>query len=266
MRTSSKPKPIMRRPPKSIHQTTQPISGSSSNSPKIGGSEAAFIVLVIILVVIVIFASIGIYYLLRDGEPSDADRAARRKYSIRGSGARKHSLPIGLPGSISGKISSLFKGRRTGAGWVPANDANDEADEWDSKDEPLPAYHHPDLPYDAPPKQQYPRVGSAPSSHRTTLTEASESLHKSHMASQVDDPSEEEDFNRVRFPIVHVQAPSGPDGVWLNAHDGRRGGLGGVDTDTDTRHMGYYAPQPRRADSGPEIPLFAGSTPFRQDI
>jgi hypothetical protein len=211
---------------------------------------------VIILGVIVIFASIAIYYLLRDGEPSAAERATRRKYSIRGSGSRKHSLPIGLPGSLSEKIGSVFKSRRSGAGWVPAND---EADEWDSTDEPLPVYHHPDLPYDAP-LQPFPRVGSAAPSRRTTLTESSESLHKSRMASHVEDPSEE-DFNGDRPPIVHVQMPSGPDEVWLNAHDGSRGGFGGVGT--DTRHMGYYAPQPRRADSGPEIPLFAGSVPFR---
>lgn len=218
--------------------------------------------LVIVLAAIVILASIAIYYLLRDNEPSAAERATRRKYSIRGSGARTHSLPIGLPGSLSEKIGSMFKGRRTGAGWVPAND---EADEWDSTDEPLPVYHRHDLPYDAPPQKQqretYPRVGSAPSSRRTTLTEPSGS-HKSRMASHVEDPSEE-DFHRDHLPILHVRAPSEPDEVWLNAHDGR-GGLGSVGT--DTRHMSYYAPQPHRADSGAEIPLFAGSAPFRQDI
>jgi len=214
---------------------------------------------VIVLAAIVILASIGIYYLLRDKEPSAAERATRRKYSIRrgSGGARKHSLPIGLPGSLSEKIGSMFKGRRSGAGWEPAND---EADEWDSTDEPLPVYHHADLPYDAPHQQAYPRVGSVPPSQRTTLTEASET-YKSRMASHVDDPSEE-GFNSDPMPIPHVQAPSGPDEVWLNAPDGRDG-LGSVG---DIRHMGYYAPQPRRADSGPEIPLFAGSAPFRQDI
>jgi len=210
---------------------------------------------VILLAVIVIFSSIAIYYLLRNGEPSAAERATRRKYSIRGSGARTHSLPTGLPASLSEKIGSMFKGRRTGAGWVAAND---EADEWDSKDEPLPVYHH-DLPYDAP----HPRVGLAPPSRSTTVTEASESTHKSRTASHVEDPSEE-DFGRVCPPIAHVRAPSGPDGVWINPRDANGGGLGTVVTDNDTRHMGYYAPQPRRSDSGPEIPLFAGgSAPFR---
>lgn len=225
--------------------------------------------LVIVLAAIVILASIAIYCLLRHGEPSAAERAARRKYSIRGRGARTHPLPIGLPGSsFSEKIGSVFKGRRTGAGWVPAHD---EADEWDSTDEPLRVHHHHhDLPYDAAHEQlpeTYPRVGSAPTSHRATLTEASESLHTSRIASHVEDPSEEDIDGDVPPAIVHAQAPSGPDEVWPN---GRRG-LGAVAVGTwassETSPMGYYAPQPRRADSGSEIPLFAGSAaPFRRDI
>ncbi|KAH8980853.1 hypothetical protein EDB86DRAFT_3134538 [Lactarius hatsudake] len=237
--------------------STRPSSGSSA--PMIGGSEAAFIVVVIALAAIVIFASIAIYCLLRKGEPSAAERAARRKYSIRGRGVRTHALPIGLPGSLSEKIGSVFKGRRTGSGWEPARD---EADEWDSTDEPLRVQHH----HHHDPYEAHPRVGSAPPSHRATLTEAPESLHASRMASRVEDPSEE-DFDGDGPSIVHVQAPSGPDEVWLNARDGSgRGGLGSVGTGNNTSPMGYYAPQPRRADSGPEIPLFAGSAPFRHDI
>lgn len=152
----------------------------------------------------------------------------------------------------------MFKGRRRNAGWVPAND---EADEWDSKDEPV--NHLPDLPYDPAPTY-YPRVGSAPPSQIATLTEASET-YKSREASHVED-TPVEDFGSYGPPpmpmhptIVHAQAPSAPDEVWLNDPYGR-GGLGSVGT---ASHMAYYAPQPRRADSGPEIPLFAGSTPFR---
>ncbi|KAI9457819.1 hypothetical protein BJY52DRAFT_1187166 [Lactarius psammicola] len=259
----------VRRRQGNISSTPSKRPSSGSSAPMIGGSEAAFIVVVIVLAVIVILASIAIYCLLRKGEPSAADRAARRKYSIRGRGMRTHPLPIGLPGSLSEKIGSVFKGRRTGSGWVPARD---EADEWDSTDEPLRVHHHDDLPYDGATHQQhqqhqreaYPLVGSAPPSHRATLTEASESLHTSRMASHVEDPSEE-DFERDGPSIPHVQAPSGPDEVWLNARDGR-GVLGSVGTGNDTSPMGYYAPQPRRADSGPEIPLFAGSAPFRHDI
>lgn len=236
-----------------------------SNAPTIGGSKAgefyprapekpianlyaAFIVLVVILAVIVIIASISIFYLLRKRGASSKERAAPRRYSIK---------PTGLPGSLSSRIGSWFKSRRrNSAGWEPAKD---EEDEWDSKDEPV--HHLPDLPYDP----AYPRVDSAPPSHRATLTEASESLHKSRMASHVEDPSRE-DFGRydppspfVPMPIVQVQAPSAPNEVWLNAHDGR-GGLGSIHTGANTS---YYAPQPRRADSSPEIPLFAGSIPFR---
>jgi len=260
-RSPSKSKPApRRRPGLGSGQTTRPTPYIVySNAPTIGGSKAAFIVLVIILGIIAILASIGIYYLIRDREPSSKERDARRKYSIKGDGARKY-----LPSTLSEKISSVFhRGRRSGAGWVPAND---EADEWDSKDEPT--HHLPDLPYDPVAQREvFPRVGSAPSSHRATLTEASESLYKSRKASHVEDPSFQEDFARLgpppmSMPTVHVQAPSAPDEVWLNAHDAR-GRLGSVSTGG---HMGHYAPQPRRADSGPEIPLFAGSTPFRQDI
>jgi len=255
-RSTSKSKPTAprRRPSSGSGQSTRPAPVIVySNAPTIGGSKAAFIVLVIILAVIVIAASISIYYLLRKRKPSSKERAARRKYSIRG-----HALPTGLPGSLSSRIGSWFKSRRrNSAGWEPAKD---EEDEWDSKDEPV--HHLPNLPYDP----AYPRVDSAPPSHRATLTEASESLHKSRMASHVEDPSSQEDFGRydppppsMPMPIVQVQAPSEPNEVWLNAHDGR-GGLGSIHTGANTS---YYAPQPRRADSSPEIPLFAGSIPFR---
>jgi hypothetical protein len=225
-----------------------------SNAPKIGGSEAAFIVLVIILAIVVIFASIAIYYMIRDRSRSSEERAERHKYSVKKDDERKHAFSIG---SLSEKIRGMFKGRRKRAGWEPAND---EADEWDSKDEPV--NHLPDLPYD--PAPAYPHVGSAPKSHRATLTEASESLHKSRMASHVEDTSSIEDYARhgpppMFMPTVHAQAPSAPDVVWLNAPDSR-GGLSNVGT---LGHVDYYAPQPRRADSGPEIPLFAGSIPFR---
>jgi hypothetical protein len=217
---------------------------------------AAFIVLVIILAIVVIFASIAIYYLIRDRKRSSKEHAEEHEYSFKKPDERTHVFPMGLPGSLSERIRSMFKGRRKGAGWEPAND---EADEWDSKDEPT--NHLPDLPYD--PAPAYPSVGAAPTSHRAKLVEASES-YKSRAASHVEDTSVG-DFGRydpppVFMPTVHVQAPSAPDVVWLNAPPVGRGGLGNVGT---ASHVSYYAPQPRRADSGPEIPLFAGSMPFR---
>ncbi|KAI0303350.1 hypothetical protein B0F90DRAFT_1363244 [Multifurca ochricompacta] len=234
--------------------------------------------LVIILVVIIIVASIAIYFLLRNGEPSAAERAARRKYSIRRRGMRVHPLPIGLPGSLSEKIGSMFKGRRAGAGagWVPASD---EMEEWDSTDEPLRErerdedhlhpHHHRDVVVHEQEVDGFPRVGSAPVSRRATLTEASESAHASRTASHVDSVGFESDDPP---PDLHVQAPSvptpEPDEEWLNSGDNRNG-LGGGGVGGGGTSLSYFAPQPRRANSGHDIPLFAGSTPpfqFQRNI
>jgi hypothetical protein len=225
-------------------------------------------VLVILLAVIVIAATAGIYLLLRYGEPSTADRVARRKYSIRRRGVRIHPLPIGLPSSFGEKIGSVFKGRRAGGGWVPARD--EEEDEWDTTDEPLrereQGHHHPDEVCD--PQQQrdgYPRVGSAPASRPPTLTEASEPAQVSRTASHVDtDESSSASFGR---DASYVHAPSArtpePEGEWFSAGDHTRPPVTSAGS-RDPNSVGYIAPQPRRADSvGHDIPLFAGSTPFR---
>ena len=229
--------------------------------------------LVILLAVIVIAASVGIYFLLRNGEPLPADRAARRKYSIRRRGVRSHPLPIGLPGSFSEKIGSLFKGRRvgTGAGWMPARDVDDDDDlyaggEWDSTDEPLRVREHEFDHHSSAYQQQldgdeYPRVGIAPTSRHATLTEASTEggAHRSRSASHVDagNDSSPDNFGRDVPPVPLTRKP---DGGWLNARDPRRG----ADSDSGTvTPLRYLTPEPRRADSGYEIPLFAGSTPFQ---
>jgi hypothetical protein len=232
-------------------------------------------VLVILLAVIVVVASAGIYFLLRNGEPLPADRAARRKYSIRRRGVRSHPLPIGLPGSFSEKIGSLFKGRRagTGAGWMPARDVDDDDDlyeggEWDSTDEPLRMHEreldrHGDVSsayqqqYDG---DAYPRVGIAPTSRHATLTEASVETHRSRSASHVDagdETSSPGGFGRDDFSVPLTRRP---DGEWLDARDPRSGADSGSGTATPVR---YLTPEPRRADSGHEIPLFAGSKPFQ---
>ncbi|KAI0263788.1 hypothetical protein BC834DRAFT_844362 [Gloeopeniophorella convolvens] len=239
-----------------------------SHAPKIGGSEAAFIVLVIALASIVVLASIAIYVLLRNSEPSAAERAARRKYSIRRRGVRAHPLPIGLPGSFSEKLGSVFKGRRAGAGWVPASaDADDGLDEWDSADEPLRererAHSHTHAQYATAATEDSPRVGPAPASRRATLTTASESAHIPRTASHVGGPSEDYGGSEPDAPPrVHVQAPSvpTPDAEWFaGGVPTRVGGGGGGRGD-------YFAPQPRRADSAHDVPLFAGGTLFREDL
>jgi hypothetical protein len=242
-------------------------------------------VLVILLAVIVIAASAGIYVLLRNGEPSPADRAARRKYSIRRHGVRSHPLPIGLPGSFGEKISSVFKGRRagTGPGWMPARDFDDDDDlyvggEWDSTDEPLRVRehehgHHGDVSLAYEQQQhnkddlEYPhvRVSAAPASRHAALTEASveSGTHQSRSASHVDaardETSSPEGFGRDNSPAALTRTP---DEEWLTARDARSG----VDNDRAdgaTTPFGSLTPEPRRADSGYEVPLFAGSAPFR---
>ena len=228
--------------------------------------------LVILLAIIVIAASVGIYFLLRNGEPLPADRAARRRYSIRRHGVRSHPLPIGLPGSFSEKIGSLFKGRR--AGWMPARDVDDDDDlyeggEWDSTDEPLRMREreldrHGDMSstYQQLDGDEYPRVGIAPTSRHATLTEASteSDAHRSRSASHVDagdESSSPHSFGRDDPPVPLNRKP---DEEWLNARGPRSGAHNGSGTATPLR---YLTPEPRRADSGHEIPLFAGSTPFK---
>ncbi|KAH9972029.1 hypothetical protein BJV74DRAFT_799085 [Russula compacta] len=246
-----------------------------SHAPKIGGSEAG----------IVIAASAGIYFLLRYSEPSAADRTTRRrKYSIRRRGVRTHPLPIGLPGSLGEKLSSVFKGRRAGAGWVPARDDDyDDAGEWDTTDEPLrehravdrhdnegdgdtvAAYHQQQQ---QPQQDGFLRVGSAPATHRATLTEATalSGTHKSRSASHVAAGAElSTRFGSVASPGALAQARSlttpEPEGEWLDASDARGGvGGGGSSADNVPSALGFFAPQPRRADSGHEIQLFAGGT------
>lgn len=225
---------------------------------------------VILLAVIVIAASAGIYFLLRDGEPSAADRAVRRKYSIRRQGVRAHPLPIGLPSSFSEKLSSVFKGRRagTGAGWMPARDDDhenlDAGDDWDTTDEPLRVSdRHGDVPLGYVQQQhhgdEYPGVGSAPSRH-TPLTDASmesgshRPLSASHIDADNESASPPESFGRDASQSALDRQP---DEEWINARSGADNGSGAATP------LGYSMPEPRRADSGQEIPLFAGSMPFR---
>jgi len=255
------------------HPLISTPAGHVSNGPKIAGSEAAFIVVVILLAVIVIAASVGIYFLLRNGEPSAADRSVRRKYSIRRQGVRAHPLPIGLPGSFSEKISSLFKGRRagTGAGWMPARDDDHEnlnaGGDWDTTDEPLrESDSHGDVPLAYVQQQhqgdEYLRVGSAPSRH-TPLTDASmeSGSHRSRSASHIDADNESA-FSPESFGRDASQSALNrqPDEEWINARDTRSGADNGSGAGIP---LGYSMPEPRRADSGQEIPLFAGSMPFR---
>lgn len=268
--------------------------------------SVAFIVLVIALATIVIASSVAIYILLRNGEPSTADRAARRKYSIRRRGVRTHPIPIGLPGSLSEKIGSVLKGRRAGGGWVPASDHDDgDGDnngtcEWDAADEPTregESGRRGNLDDD---DEEYRRVGVAGASRLTalTLTDATTAgTHKSREATHVDaaaespaslpvpgpadtaDPAAASLFPAAVVHQVPVRPPSSapiqaqvPDEEWLDGGKeiGRTVGGGRTDDGSEAARpnpLGHnHAPQPRRADSGQEISLLAGSAPFRNDI
>jgi len=255
-------------------------------------------VLVILLAVILIASSTGIYFLLHNGGPSAAGRAARRKYSVRRKGVRAHLLPIRLPSSLSEKISSVFKGRRAGAGWVPTrgedddggegegattvehlrvrdpechnDDDNDDDDNRDSGDVTV-AYEQ-QYHYDQQLDSSYLRVGSAPASRHAALTEVTlESAHRPRSASHVDAGAETvAHFGREDSPSAPVLAPLfptvEPDEDWLDARaPGSGAGDRSADSGNVSRIMGYLTPQPRRADSGHEITLFAGTTPF-QDV
>ena len=193
----------------------------------------------------------------------------------------------------------MFKGRRRRAGWVPARDHDDDgdgdgygygedgggggADAWDSADEPL---REMDRGRDGGGGDEYPRVGSTPASRFTVLTDATTAgTHKSREATHVDAAGAESSARLLgsssstataasASPAPVVQAPPAlasslvprevPDEAW---HDAGDTGSGVVGDSADSSHaasrLGYHAPQPRRADSEQEIPLFAGSTPFR---
>ncbi len=254
---------------------------------------------VIVLAAIVIASSAGIYFLLRYGEPTPADRASRRrKYSIRRRGLRTHPLPIGLPGSLSEKIGSVFKGRRAGAGagWVPARDDDDGDDygEWDTTDEPLRVRaqeHHAIFDVDndndnhdgegdgdGRQRDEYLRVGSTPASRLTVLSESTMAdTHRSRDATLVEAGAETSPgLLRAASPAAFGQIPARatsvtaqvvvPDEEWLDAGRDTTSSVGRGSAEgghANTEQLAYYAPQPRRADSGQEIPLFAGSVPFR---
>ncbi|KAI0035027.1 hypothetical protein K488DRAFT_83489 [Vararia minispora EC-137] len=134
-------------------------------TPKVNGSEGAFIAIIVVLAVIVVAACVGIFLLLRYWDPSDAERRRRRHLSIRRRGApAAHPLPIGLrdpapavAGSLSEKLGQMFRGGRLfGSGWQPAPDDDD----WASGDEEL-VQHRPER----------TSVGSAPAPMRRTIVD-----------------------------------------------------------------------------------------------
>ncbi|KAK0210154.1 hypothetical protein DFS33DRAFT_261936 [Desarmillaria ectypa] len=113
-------------------------------SPKIGGSVGGFIALVVSLSLIILISCIAIFFLLREGEPSDEERAARRR-RYRQQALEYTYGPTSSPqSSWSSKVKSIFGGNSGSSkgskrGWVQAG----SGDEWES--ESIEEGRHPDV-------------------------------------------------------------------------------------------------------------------------
>ncbi|EIW86136.1 hypothetical protein CONPUDRAFT_78618 [Coniophora puteana RWD-64-598 SS2] len=106
--------------------------------PEIDGSPAGFIALVVVLSVIILASCIAVFFLLRDHEPSDAQRAARRSRYMREI-EREASTADGGPGStappsLTERMKRIWRtkgyasaSRRGSGGWVQAT-----GDEWET--------------------------------------------------------------------------------------------------------------------------------------
>ncbi|ESK85200.1 hypothetical protein Moror_11024 [Moniliophthora roreri MCA 2997] len=123
------------------------VDFAKRDTPRIGGSSAGFIALIVCLVMIIVISCTAIFFLLRDHEPSDAERAARRTRRYAHQSVPSSSSYTYDPSSTPAKgwlssLRSLFgkrssgsttsnrnrKGARgPGAGWVQAG----SGDEWD---------------------------------------------------------------------------------------------------------------------------------------
>ncbi|OAX39477.1 hypothetical protein K503DRAFT_855999 [Rhizopogon vinicolor AM-OR11-026] len=106
--------------------------------PEIGGSQGGFIGLVVALSVLILICCIAVFLLLRNHEPSEQDRAARRERYHRRYDRREHNTTstqgissfgeklrgMWAKGSSSGRSGS----RRGGRGWIQAG----SGDEWET--------------------------------------------------------------------------------------------------------------------------------------
>ncbi|KAI0628781.1 hypothetical protein C8Q77DRAFT_1067210 [Trametes polyzona] len=113
--------------------TPLPLSANLQESrPEIGGSFGGFIAVVVVLAVIFLSSCIGIFFLLRNHDPTPYERRLRRAR------ARERDFsseaPIGPPG-IRERLARLF-GRRS-AGWIKASEG-DDGDEWDASEDRIP--------------------------------------------------------------------------------------------------------------------------------
>ncbi|KAG2127323.1 hypothetical protein BD769DRAFT_763387 [Suillus cothurnatus] len=107
--------------------------------PEIGGSQGGFIGLVVALSVLILICCIAVFFLLRNHEPSDQDRTARRERYRRNHDNQEYdSTAVTLGHSSFGdKLRGMWAdrhssgnrsgGRRGGRGWIQAG----SGDEWE---------------------------------------------------------------------------------------------------------------------------------------
>ncbi|RPD59315.1 hypothetical protein L226DRAFT_546534 [Lentinus tigrinus ALCF2SS1-7] len=108
-----------------------PLSANiEENRPEIGGSYGGFIALVVGLAVIFLASCIGVFFLLRNHEPTPYERQIRRARARQRDFSTE--LPIGPPG-IRERLARLF-GRRSG--WIKAS--GEDGDEWDATEDSIP--------------------------------------------------------------------------------------------------------------------------------
>ncbi|KAG1725699.1 uncharacterized protein EDB91DRAFT_1167546 [Suillus paluster] len=110
--------------------------------PEIGGSQGGFIGLVVALSVLILICCIAVFFLLRNHEPSEQDRAARRERYRRHREREEHDSTTASPGlsAFGDKLRGMWgdrrssgnrsgsSGRRGGRGWIQAG----SGDEWET--------------------------------------------------------------------------------------------------------------------------------------
>ncbi|KAK0473997.1 hypothetical protein IW261DRAFT_1569364 [Armillaria novae-zelandiae] len=104
-------------------------------TPKIGGSVGGFIALVVGLSLIILISCVAIFFLLREGQSSDEERATRRRrYRQQALEYTYGPTASPQPASWSSKVKSVFGGNSSSGqgskrGWVQAG----SGDEWETE-------------------------------------------------------------------------------------------------------------------------------------
>ncbi|KAG0701673.1 hypothetical protein DFH29DRAFT_925393 [Suillus ampliporus] len=197
--------------------------------PEIGGSQGGFIGLVVALSVLILICCIAVFFLLRNHEPSEQDRAARRERYRRHLEREEHDTTAASPGfsSFGDKLRGMWAdrhsngsrsrggGRRGGRGWIQAG----SGDEWETDSD------HDEERGAQQPMQPFPRpFQEGPYSHQVAETDSPLSDAGSGMESytpphygdpfvkgsvQVTSP-QRVTFARSQSPFSHSGSPMSP--------------------------------------------------------